>query len=505
MFLPSHRSYLDPLVLRSVVTRLGLPLNYTLGGINVGFWPIGPVARRSGWVFIRRSIRGDEAYKLALRSYLDYLLRNRVNLEWYIEGGRSRTGKLRAPHYGVLSYLIDAFREDDSTDVYIVPVSIVYDQLYEVSTMAAEERGAVKQPESLGWLIRYARAQGRRFGKVHVRLGKPLSLSRALATGDRNGEPGVNAVEKVAFEVCHRINRATPIVATALVSLALLGAEDRALTLAEVRELLSPLLDYVERRALPTIGNVDLYGDDGVRAALEALAGYGAVSRFDGGLEPVWAIAPGRDLEIAFYRNSAIHFLVNRAIIELVLARVAEGPAPHLLAEAWKEALRLRDLLKFEFFFAAKEEFRLEIRAELALLDPDWEQRSLEPAEGQAILAGARPHLAHLVLRSFLEAYLVVAERLAAKPPGEIVAEQPFVAECRGIAQQYRLQGRLHSPESVSDELFGTAWRLAGNRGLVEAGGDHLAVRRAAFADELRTEVRRVETVAEMASRPAAT
>ena len=83
--------------------------------------------------------------------------------------------------------------------------------------------------------------------------------------------------------------------------------------------------------------------------------------------------------------------------------------------------------------------------------------------------------------------------------------EQPFVAECRGVAQQYRLQGRLHSPESVSDELFGTAWRLAGNRGLVEAGDDHLAVRRAAFADELRTEVRRVETVAEMASRRAAT
>ena len=78
VFLPSHRSYLDPLVLRSAVTRLGFPLNYTLGGINVGFWPIGPVARRSGWVFIRRSFRGDEALQARAALVLDYLLRNRV-------------------------------------------------------------------------------------------------------------------------------------------------------------------------------------------------------------------------------------------------------------------------------------------------------------------------------------------------------------------------------------------------------------------------------------------
>jgi Acyltransferase len=116
VFLPSHRSYLDPLVLRTALHAQGFPPNHVLGGINVGFWPIGPIARRSGYVFIRRSFRGDEVYKLALREYMAYLMRKRFNLEWYIEGGRSRTGKLRPPRYGLLAYLVEAFREGRMDD-----------------------------------------------------------------------------------------------------------------------------------------------------------------------------------------------------------------------------------------------------------------------------------------------------------------------------------------------------------------------------------------------------
>jgi glycerol-3-phosphate O-acyltransferase len=116
VFLPSHRSYLDPLVLRTALHAQGFPPNHVLGGINVGFWPIGPIARRSGYVFIRRSFREDEVYKLALREYMAYLMRKRFNLEWYIEGGRSRTGKLRPPRYGLLAYLVEAFREGRMDD-----------------------------------------------------------------------------------------------------------------------------------------------------------------------------------------------------------------------------------------------------------------------------------------------------------------------------------------------------------------------------------------------------
>ena len=137
VFLPNHRSYLDPLVLRPALLAEGLPLNHVMGGINVGFWPLGPIAKRSGVVLIQRKF-SDAIYKWTLRQYMSFLLSKRFNLEWYIEGGRSRTGKLRPPRFGLLNYLAKAFRDSGMSDVYLVPVSLTYDQLYEVGAMAAE-------------------------------------------------------------------------------------------------------------------------------------------------------------------------------------------------------------------------------------------------------------------------------------------------------------------------------------------------------------------------------
>jgi len=501
VFLPSHRSYLDPLVLRTALHEQGFPPNHVLGGINVGFWPIGPVARRSGYVFIRRSFKDDEVYKLALREYMAYLMRKRFNLEWYIEGGRSRTGKLRPPRYGLLAYLVEAFRQGGVDDVQLVPVSIVYDQLYEVGAMAAEERGAKKAAEGVRWLVGYGRAQGRRLGEVHVRVGEPLSLRETLAEDSTAGARRGNDVEKVAFEVCFRIGRATPITATSLVTLALLGVEDRALTLAEIGGILRPLLDYVDRRELPMTGDVRLRSMEVLQRTLDVLSSSGPVRRFAEGAETVWGIAPDRHLEAAFYRNAAVHFFVNRAITELLLARAADVQAADVLADAWEEALRLRDLLKFDFFFARKREYSEEIRSEMAFFDPGWEDRPTNSDSARAMLSAAPFHLAHRVLRPFLEAYLVVADCLAARGPGEELDKPAFVRDCIGLGRQYQLQRRLHSPESVSKELFDSALRLAANRSLVGTGGPELSERRRAFAEEIRTEVQRVDFVRELALR----
>jgi glycerol-3-phosphate O-acyltransferase len=459
-----------------------------MGGLNVAFWPIGPWAKRSGMVFIRRSIRDDEVYKFALREYMGYLVRKRFNLEWYIEGGRTRTGKLRPPRLGLLAYLVDAFRGGAVDDVYLVPASIVYDQLFEVGEMAKEEHGASKRRESLGFLLEYARAQGRIRGKVNVRFGEPLSLREALdAAADDE-----HAVEKIAFEVSHRINRATPVTPISLLALALLGGEDRAVTLDEIRAVLNPLLDYVKKRDLPARRELLLDDPEGVKRTLDALVRSGVVTCFAGGLEPVWAVSPNRHLEAAFYRNGAAHHFVNRAIAELVVARAAECGDR---INAWREARRLRDMLKFEFFFGSKKEFAQELAAELRLVDPDWEQRSLEPAEVWTRLEAARPHLAHRVLQSFLEAYQVVAERLAARDPAAAVDEKEFLRECIGVGRQWRMQGRLHSTESISRELFSNGLKLAANRGLLEPG----APGRRAFADEIGDVVRRLQRIREMA------
>ncbi|MBO0816416.1 MAG: 1-acyl-sn-glycerol-3-phosphate acyltransferase, partial [Actinobacteria bacterium] len=377
VFLPSHRSYADPLLLADVLAEHDFPPNHVLGGDNLRFWPIAPLARRAGVVFIRRSFSDDEVYKLALREYLGFLLAKRFNLEWYMEGGRSRTGKLRPPRYGLLAYVAEAIARGQAEDAWLVPVAITYDQLREVSAMAAEQAGAAKKAEGLGWLAAYARGQLARVGTVYVRFAEPISLRAALPPGGPDGGPTSPdpaappsarpdpaappsarpdpaapprdawrlALQKVAFEVAVRINRVTPATATALVTLALLGVRDRALTLGQVRGVLEPLRGYLSERRLPYSREI-LDTDAGVRRVLGALAQQNVVTVYAGGEEPVYAIERGQHLVAAFYRNSAIHHFVNRAVAELVLL----SPP----AERWDEAMQLRDQLKFEFFFPDK-------------------------------------------------------------------------------------------------------------------------------------------------------
>jgi glycerol-3-phosphate O-acyltransferase len=489
VFLPSHRSYMDTLILRPVLHRSGFPPNHVLGGNNLDFWPLGPVSRRNGYVFIRRSMKDARVYKAVLREYLAYLLRKRFNLEWYIEGGRTRTGKLRPARYGILRYVVDAFEESGLDDVALVPVSIVYDQLHEVAAIAAEERGATKQAEGLGWILNYTRAQQRPFGRAHVRFAEPLSLREATR------EDG--SVPKIAFEVLHRINGVTPITPSAIVALALLGGDGRAITFEEGSELIRPVLDYIEARGIPTVVKI---GDAAVvRRALATLVREGIVTEFDGGTEPVYVVAPGKHVEVAFYRNNGVHHFVPRAITELALVHAMTGEFADTANQVWQEALRLRDLLKFEFFFSRKRVFADEVRAEVAIFDPDWEQRPAEPSEIEKVLGGAPLLFAPRILSPFLEAYRIVADRLAAHDPREAIDENAFLRECLGVGRQFAMQHRLHSPESVSRELFRGALRLAANRDLVDPGRDELRQGRTAFATEIADVLRRVDVVRDLA------
>jgi glycerol-3-phosphate O-acyltransferase len=289
----------------------------------------------------------------------------------------------------------------------------------------------------------------------------------------------------MAFEVAVRINRVTPVTATALVTLALLGVRDRALTLSQVCGVLEPLCSFLAERALPYSGDA-LRTGTGVRQVLDALAQQNVVTIYTGGEEPVYAIERGQHLVAAFYRNSAIHHFVHRAIAELVLLRKPE--------DRWDEATRLRDQLKFEFFFPDKASYREELGAELRRLHPSWET----VADGRAVLEHARVLVASRVLRSFLDAQLVVAERLASHPPGQPIADSGFLDECGGVGRQMLLQGRLHGPESLSRELFSNALKLATNQDLAGPGGEELARGRRAFAARLRDLVDRLIVIDEI-------
>ena len=482
VFLPSHRSYADPLVLAEVLHAHDFPRNHVLGGDNLAFWPLGTLGRRAGIVFIRRSFGDDAVYKFAVREYFGHLLDKRFNLEWYIEGGRTRTGKLRPPKYGLLRYLVDAADQlppdSPGADPLLVPVSLHYDQLHEVGALAAEQGGAGKKAEGLGWLAGYMRDQQRRIGSARIRFGEPIALRAAM---DEAGE-GRSQLEKVAFRICVGINRSTPVTPTSVVTFALLGAGGRALTFEQVRGVVEPVRTLLER--LPAIG--DLGSDEALDDTLERLVSVGVAERFDGGPQTVWSIGADRHHVAAFYRNGVLHHLLTRAVLELALLAVVDTgrdlAGDEVLEACWEAALALRDLLKFDFFFSRKREFRDELLAELERLAPDWRDAIASPDGAAVILGQADLLVAPGTLLPFVESQWVVATVLA-DHPGALEDRGPFLDACTGLGQQWWRQQRLHGADVVSRELFSTALRAADNRGLL--GADATPGARAAWRDEV--------------------
>jgi len=500
VFLWSHRSYLDGVIVPVALQENKLPPACTFAGINLSFGFMGPLMRRSGVIFLRRKL-DDPLYKYVLRQFVGYIVQKRFNLSWSIEGTRSRTGKMLPPKLGLLSYVADAYLDGRSEDILMQPTSISFDQLHETAEYAAYARGGEKIPEGAQWLFNFIKAQGERnYGKIYVRFPEAVSMRQYL------GEPGGPialdpaakrlAMQKMAIEVAWRILGATPINATALASAVLLGTRGRALTLRQLHHTLQDSLDYLERKKTPmTNSALRLHSTDGVRAAVDALSGGHPVTRVDGGHEPVWKIEPDRELEAAFYRNSLIHAFLETSIVELALVHAARAAEGERVDAFWAQAMRLRSLLKFDFYFAPSATFRENIAEELTW-NQDWEsQLDAGPDAVDALLRAKRPLMADAMLRPFFEAYGVVADVLCDAPTD--ISDKELTSLALGVGSQYAAQGLVRNAESVSALLFATGRQAAADQKLFDPSPD-LRERRRAYMSELRGIIADAERIYEL-------
>ncbi|WP_458316706.1 glycerol-3-phosphate 1-O-acyltransferase [Mycolicibacterium brisbanense] len=492
----SHRSYLDGGIVPLAMQENRLPPVHTFAGINLSFGVMGPLLRHSGVIFLRRKL-DDPLYKYVLRQFVGYIVEKRFNLSWAIEGTRSRTGKMLPPKLGLLAYVADAYLDGRSDDILLQPVSISFDQLHETAEYAAYARGGEKRPESFSWLYDFVKAQGERnYGKIYVRFPEAVSMRQYL--GEPHG-PMVEdeaakrlAMQKMAFEVAWRILRVTPVNATGLVSALLLTTKGIALTLEQLHHTLQDSLDYLERKNTPVTNSaLRLRTLEGVRSAVDALSNGHPVTVVEGGREPVWRIAPENELEAAFYRNSLIHAFLETSIVELALVHATHATDDPLQA-FWDQVMRLRDLLKFDFYFADSAAFRENITEELSWHartrggqeEPSWESHvSAGGEEIFQLLRAKRPLIAGAMLRPFFEADEIVADVLR-DAPAEI-SEKELTKRALGLGAQQVAQGRIQSNEAVSALLFATARQVAADQNLLTPAAD-LSERRTAFLREIR-------------------
>ncbi len=497
----SHRSYIDGAVVPVAMQENRLPPVHVFAGINLSFGAMGPLLRRSGVIFIRRNIGDDPLYKYVLREYVGYIVEKRFNLSWSIEGTRSRTGKMLPPKLGLMAYVADAYLDGRSEDILLQPVSISFDQLHETAEYAAYARGGEKTPEGVGWLYNFIRAQGERnYGKIYVRFPEAVSMRQYLGAPHdplaQDQDAKRLALQKMSFEVAWRILQATPVTATGLVCALLLTTRGAALTLDQLHHTLQDSLDYLERKQTPmSTSALRLRSRKGVRAAVDALSNGHPITRVDGGREPVWHIAPDEQHAAAFYRNSVIHAFLETSIVELALAHARHTDGDRMQA-FWSQAMRLRDLLKFDFYFADSAAFRDNIAEEMAWHE-DWEAHVAAGGdEIDAMLFAKRPLMSDAMLRVFFEAYEIVADVLRDAPAD--IGQKELTELALGVGRQYVAQTRVRSSESVSTLLFATARQVVVDQKLIAPAPD-LAERRISFRREMRDILRDFNYVEQVA------
>lgn len=489
----THKSHVDAIALLSVMYEKDFPAPHSVGGLNMAFAGVGYAGRRAGTVFIRRAFSDNPAYKLALRQYIGYLLGKRFPLSWALEGTRSRNGKLGPPRYGLLKYVIDAAHATGTENLQLIPVSINYDLIGETAEYAREESGQPKEAESLGWFMDYLRRLKAPMGNIYLDFAEPVVLK------GKAPEATKELLSQVAFEVARRANERVPVTLSSLMCLALLGAAPRALTYAELETGIARLLKWLRRHDIRLARSLARMDIPELETLAENVFQGGVVRRITDGSETLFEVDPDQYPVASFYRNTIIHYFVDKAIAEIALLRVSDQPPQERSANFWSEARWLRDLTKFEFFQTPSADFASSIDAHLSFYEPAWEE-VLEGSRGDliALLGRLTPLISHATLLPYLEAYWTLTKVVADTAPGEEISESEAVAKALRLGKSALHQRRITSPEAIGKAMFKGAYSYLKDQGLLAIDDDAVPAERIALTTRLEATIREIRQIAEL-------
>ncbi|OTA63243.1 acyltransferase [Hypoxylon sp. EC38] len=371
IFLPSHRSHVDYVSMQLICYRLGLALPVVVAGDNLNFPVVGSFLQHAGAMWIRRSFGNDTLYTTLVQAYIDTLLQGGYNFECFIEGGRSRTGKLLSPKFGILSFILDSLLSGRVEDAVICPVSCQYDKVIETEGYVTELLGVPKKKENLAdFLSGGSSVLSLRLGRVDVRFHEPWSLRKYVdeQLTKLSPSPGTlkldiktpeNAAIKqkllrtMGYKVLSDINNVSVVMPTALIGTVLLTLRGRGVGKSELMRRIEWLIARVGAKGgrVAHFGNAPL--SDVVERGLDVL-GKDLVGVVQGLAEPTY-YAVDR-FQLSFYRNMTIHLFISEALVSASMytrVKLGGGPAHQEISyiALREQVLFLSSLFRGEFIF----------------------------------------------------------------------------------------------------------------------------------------------------------
>jgi len=348
---PSHRSYFDFLILSTAFYANHLVPPHIAARENMAFGPFGFLWRRGGAFYLRRSFE-DPLYRAIFRSYITYLIKQGYTQEFFIEGGRSRTGKMLSPKLGMLAWNVEAFLQSARQDLFFVPIAITYEHLVEERAIVGEREGEKKEDESVMGLVRARKFLRRRFGSVWVNFGEPISLATALGTRRETflredsaevTEQKREFVESLGNRIAERINWAVVPNATAVAACAMLGEGRRGLFREELVARIRVIVELLKIQDARLTPSLTIAGGD-FREAIGSLIASDLIRSSQDPRGEVLYFEDNRRTALDLYRNAIVHYLAAPSFL-----------ARRLLSDTNLSELRgdlsgWLDLFYYEFF-----------------------------------------------------------------------------------------------------------------------------------------------------------
>ncbi|MCX7035942.1 MAG: glycerol-3-phosphate 1-O-acyltransferase PlsB [Proteobacteria bacterium] len=484
IYVPCHRSHIDYLLLSYAIYKQGFAIPHIAAGINLNIPVVGRYLRKAGAFFIRRSFRGNALYAVVFMNYLAVIMSRGHPVEYFIEGGRSRTGRLLAPKTGMLSMTVRSFLRQPVRPVVFVPVYFGYERVMEVDSYVGELSGKPKQKESFMGLVRSLRRLRERFGRVHVNLGEPVHLNELLnqhqadwrqqPVDDQGRAPWVApVVDELAGRIMRNINAAASVTPINLLALTLLATPRNVLREADLQGQLQLYLRLLQ--ALPyservTVTELDAAGIIAYGEGMSAVVRSAAESSGAGelvGLEPAHAPA------MTYYRNNVLHLFALPSLIACCFIANPRLRTEDIHRLAW----RIYPYIGNELFLRWTEEqlaevtiHTLQVLGGLGVLEGSveqgwWQRPRADSAEAMQLSLLSQPTI------QVIERYYLPLALLQQAGSGVLTASE-LQKRCERTAKQMVALYGYYAPEFFDRSLHEAFISLLRKRGVLSADAE---------------------------------
>ncbi len=455
---PCHKSHIDYLVLSHLFFQKGMIPPHVAAGDNLSFFPMGTLFRRSGAFFLKRTFRHDLFYSAIFKQYLTQLINDRFSIEFFIEGTRSRTGKLMPPKTGMLSMVIDYFKTGINKKIAIVPVSINYERVIEEKSYLKELSGMDKEKEGVNSIISSRKVLQSKFGRIYIRFGDPLKLDKYCENQAKYKDK--NITNKIAYELLDDINRKMIVTASAILGISLLTLPNSGKV--EFSELLGRFLSIhkilLNRKNIP-MSNTLQTPVLALEEAIDFFIGNNHISILDKESE-LYKFTPQQRSGIEYYKNNIIHHFINEAIVLSAIKRFSD------INDAKKEAVFLSEIFQDEFIINPELNYEDKFTE---ILERVENELIIKKSENQLLISDENAVLKNqfyeATIKNFFESYYFCFKELSLQKDDKL-SYKNFLKHL--IQKGNQNNKEIHYQESINKNKFENALKTLSSREIIE-------------------------------------